>query len=161
VSWLGALRRYIAAGAALHLGWEIAQLPLYTLWATDSLSEKAYAVLHCTLGDVLIALAALGMALVVAGASSWPAERFVAVAAVTVAAGLSYTVYSEWLNVSVRGSWAYSALMPALPPLGTGAAPLAQWLVVPAAALWAARRPRPPRRTRSARGTLHGRVPVA
>ena len=54
----------------------------------------------------------------------------------TVAAGLAYTVFSERLNIEVRRSWAYSDLMPVLPPVGTGLAPLLQWLVVPAAALW-------------------------
>ena len=54
--------------------------------------------------------------------------------------GLAYTVFSEWLNVEVRRSWAYSDLMPVLPPLGTGLSPVLQWVVIPSAALWMARR---------------------
>lgn len=137
---LGALRVYLLASAALHLVWEILQLPLYTIWRASSFGEKVFAVLHCTLGDILIALAALGLALALVGSEAWPRERFAAVAAVTVASGIAYTVYSEWLNMSIRRAWSYSALMPVLPPFGTGLAPLTQWVAVPAAALAAARR---------------------
>ena len=90
------------------------------------------------MGDVLIALAVLAGALVVVGNSAWPIQRSGRVVAVTMTAGLAYTVFSEWLNTEVRRSWAYSDLMPVLPLLGTGLSPLLQWLVVPAAALWLA-----------------------
>jgi hypothetical protein len=63
------------------------------------------------------------------------------VAALAVAFGVLYTVFSEWLNTEVRGSWAYAAAMPVVPPFGTGLSPLAQWLVVPPAGFWWARRP--------------------
>ncbi|MBA4742763.1 MAG: hypothetical protein H2060_08665 [Azoarcus sp.] len=39
---------------------------------------------------------------------------------------------SEWRNVHVLGSWAYSPSMPTI--LDIGLAPLAQWAVVPLAA---------------------------
>jgi hypothetical protein len=105
------------------------------------LREKAFAALHCSMGDVLIALAALAAALVVAGDQAWPLRRWMPVAALTLAIGLAYTVYSEHLNADVRRSWTYSDLMPRLPPLGTGLSPIAQWVVVPTAALvWARRR---------------------
>jgi hypothetical protein len=45
--------------------------------------------------------------------------------------GIGYTMFSEWLNVEVRATWAYTDQMPALPPLGTGLTPLLQWLIVP------------------------------
>ena len=48
--------------------------------------------------------------------------------------GAAYTIFSERLNVQVRRSWAYTAAMPVLPGLGTGLAPLLQWLVVPSLA---------------------------
>ena len=56
----------------------------------------------------------------------------------TLAFGIGYTIYSEWLNVNVRGSWAYSDLMPVVPVIETGLAPLLQWVVVPTLALWVA-----------------------
>ena len=45
--------------------------------------------------------------------------------------GIGYTIFSEWLNVEVRRSWAYSSAMPVLPWLGTGLAPVLQWIFVP------------------------------
>ena len=56
----------------------------------------------------------------------------------SLAFGVGYTIYSEWLNISVRGSWTYSDLMPVVPVIGTGLAPLLQWFVVPTLALWIA-----------------------
>jgi hypothetical protein len=44
-----------------------------------------------------------------------------------------YTAFSEWLNVSVRGSWDYALSMPQV--FGIGLAPLIQWLVVPTLAI--------------------------
>src|SRR5206468_3567449 len=55
VDWLSALRRYFLASAAGNLVWEFAQLPLYTIWYQGSVREIAFAAVHCTGGDVLIA----------------------------------------------------------------------------------------------------------
>jgi len=44
------------------------------------------------------------------------------------------TILSEWLNVEIRRTWSYAAAMPVVPWLGTGLAPLLQWLVVPSLA---------------------------
>jgi hypothetical protein len=52
--------RYLPWLAVLNLVWEIAQLPLYTIWNDGTRTEIAFAVLHCTLGDILIGMAALG-----------------------------------------------------------------------------------------------------
>jgi hypothetical protein len=72
---------------------------------------------------------------------TWPKEGYREVAALTVAFGVPYTVFSEWLNTEVRGGWAYSDLMPVVPVLDAGLSPLAQWIVIPIAAFWWARRP--------------------
>jgi hypothetical protein len=115
--------------------WEVGQLPLYTIWTTGTFREKAFTAIHCTLGDVIIAGFALLGGLVVAGSPAWPHQRWRAVFAAALAGGVAYTIYSEWLNTTVRQSWAYSPLMPVLPITGTGLAPLLQWIVVPSTAL--------------------------
>jgi LemA protein len=146
--WLTAIRRYLVAVAAGNLLWEFAQMPLFTLGQTGTPREIILAGLHCTAGDVLIAAAALLAALVVVGDPQWPGSRFVMVAATSVAIGVGYTLLSEYLNTVVRQIWAYSELMPTLPRLGTGLAPLAQWLVIPPVAfLWACRHRRRPRQS--------------
>ena len=141
-SWLDTLRRYVLFVAAANLRWEIFHLPLYPIWEKGTAAEIAFAVLHCTGGDVLIALSCLMAALTLFGRASWPAEGAGSVTAVAVTLGATYTVYSEWWNVAVRGNWAYSDLMPVIPPLGTGLSPLLQWLVIPALGLAWARRQR-------------------
>lgn len=137
--WLSAFRRYLAVSAGSHFVWEILQLPLYTIWEEAPAFQIAWALLHCTAGDVVIAAAALGSALVTFGRAAWPAERFGAVAAAALALGVAYTIYSEWLNTVVRQSWAYAEAMPVVPPFGTGLAPLLQWFAIPAMAFWAVR----------------------
>ena len=131
---------YVLVTAVLDLLWEAAHLPLYTIWTVGTLKEKAFAVFHCTIGDLLIALSSLAAALVIGGDRDWPARRWTPVAVLTLAIGLAYTGYSEHLNVEVRRSWTYSDLMLRLPVLGTGLSPVLQWLVVPTAALFWARR---------------------
>jgi len=120
---------------ALHLLWEVMQLPLYTIWTSGTAGQRWYAVAHCTGGDVMIAALTLLAALAIAGSSRWPRERQSAVWLIAVVLGVGYTIFSEWLNVSVRASWAYSTAMPTLPLIGTGLSPFAQWLIVPTLAL--------------------------
>ena len=122
--------RYLVLATALNLVWEMAQLPLYTIWAEAPWYRSLLAAAHCTVGDLIIAAAALGLAVALVG-SDWPNANYLKTATCTVVLGVAYTVFSEWLNLEVFGTWAYSALMPRLPRLGTGLAPVLQWLVVP------------------------------
>jgi hypothetical protein len=136
--WLQGLRRYLAVVVIGNVVWEGAHLPLYTIWNDGTPRDKLVAVAHCIAGDVLIALCAWAFAVVVAGRSGWPAEASHRVAFLTIAAGLAYTGYSEWLNAAVRHSWSYSDLMPVIPGVGVGLSPMLQWVVVPTFALWLA-----------------------
>lgn len=140
--WLRAFRVYFGVLAIGNLAWEVLQLPLYTIWTTGTMPEQAFAVVHCTGGDILIAAASLLAALLLIGTREWPAHGFERVALVAILGGVAYTGFSEWLNVSVRRSWAYSDWMPVI-PIATariGLSPLAQWIVIPAAAFWVVRR---------------------
>ena len=137
-AWLPTMRRYLAAIAMGNLAWEIVQMPLYTLWRTGSTQDIAFAVVHCTGGDVLIAAVSLLGSLLLFGTEDWPRSRFLPIAAAAIVFGVAYTVYSEHLNTA-SNAWTYSELMPVLPGLGTGLAPLAQWLVLPLLAFAAVR----------------------
>lgn len=139
--WIWALRRYFVASALGNLIWEFAQLPLYTVWQQGSGPQVVVAAVHCTGGDILIAASSLVAALILVGNGSWPRESFHTVASLTIVGGLAYTIFSEWLNTEIRGSWAYSAWMPTLPLIGAGLSPFAQWIAVPVVAFWWARRP--------------------
>jgi len=133
--------RYLPWLAVLNLVWEIAQLPLYTIWNDGSRTEIAFAVLHCTLGDILIGMAALALALTLTWGRALADWRWSGIAMLLVLLGVSYTLFSEWLNTSLF-RWTYSALMPTLKLGGIeiGISPLAQWLVIPLLALYFARR---------------------
>jgi hypothetical protein len=139
--WLATLRRYFAVFAGVNLIWEIAQAPLYTVWVNGTPEWIAFSILHCTAGDIVIGAAVLLAALVCAG-NGWPHSRIVygRVAALTVILGVTYTIYSEYLNVEVHRVWEYRELMPRVPPFGTGLLPLIQWLIVPMISFWGARR---------------------
>jgi hypothetical protein len=138
VAWLRTLRRYLCFLTLTSLVWETLQLPLYTIARTASASEIAFAVGHCTVGDLIIAAVSLLLSLSLFGEPEWPARSYIRVAIPAITMGVGYTVFSEWLNVEVRRSWAYTDLMPLLPPLGTGLSPVVQWIVLPGAALvWA------------------------
>lgn len=138
--WLATLRRYLLFVLGANLVWEVLHLPLYTIWFEDTPEAIAFAVIHCTGGDLLIALSSLTLALVLAGGHGWPAARFAPVAALTILFGVAYTIFSEWLNIVVRQSWAYSEYMPVIPVLDAGLSPVAQWIVIPAGGLWWSRR---------------------
>lgn len=135
-SVLEPILRYLAAVILANLAWELAQIPLYTIWREGSAREILFAIGHCTLGDALIAAASLGLAIAIAGRRRWIDEhaRFRRVAITTVIIAVVYAVFSEWWNVSIRGNWAYSAWMPKV--LGIGLTPLLQWVVTPAVAFW-------------------------
>ena len=96
--------------------------------------QIAFAVPHCTAGDVLIALACYLAASAVTRDVVWPWHRPSSGGAVGIVTGVAYTVFSEWLNASVRGSWAYTESMPRISSLGL--TPLLQWLAVPLVTLW-------------------------
>lgn len=98
-------------------------MPLYTLWLTGTRWEIAYAILHCTIGDILIAAFSLAVAVKLFGTSVWPESRYGKVAVAAMVMALGYTLFSEWWNVEVRQAWAYRDIMPRLPSLGTGLSP--------------------------------------
>jgi hypothetical protein len=130
--------RYLPWLAGLSLAWEIAQLPLYTLWREADVGYIAFAVVHCTLGDVMIGAAVLLLALTLCREGALANWRPGRLAIVTALLGASYTVFSEWMNVVILGSWAYAESMPriGLGAFELGLAPLAQWLVVPLLAVF-------------------------
>ena len=137
-----AIAAYLSVSAIAHLVWETVQLPLYTIWLESRSQDIAFAVVHWTVGDIMITGLSLFAALVVLGARTWPSGRFVAVVAVTILIGTAATIFGEWLNTSVRKSWTYSVLMPVVPWIGTGLSPFLQWLVVPALGFAAVKRHR-------------------
>lgn len=138
LTWLNVLRRYLIFMAVGNLIWEFAHMPLYTLWVTGTPREIVFAALHCTAGDILIALSVLTASLLLFGTEQWPAAGYWRVALPAIGIGLGYTLFSEWLNIEVREAWAYREVMPVVPLLNAGITPLAQWVILPSFAFWGA-----------------------
>ena len=122
--------RWAALSFTLNLAWEVLQLPLYTIARTGTLPQLAFAVLHCTGGDALIAGASFLLAAIALRAPDWPGARPWAGGAIALTGGVAYTAYSEWHNVYQTGAWAYAPSMPLI--FGIGILPLLQWIVIPA-----------------------------
>ena len=119
---------WAALAFVLNLTWEVAQVRLYTIWAADGLTV-AWALLHCSLGDVAIALALFALAAMALWRADWPASRPWTGGAIAVTGALAYTAWSEWYNVYRAGNWAYTTSMPLI--FGIGLSPLLQWLILP------------------------------
>ena len=135
------VRGYLPWLAGLNLAWEMMQLPLYTLWAEATPGSIAFAVAHCTLGDVLIGSAALVLALILGREEALARWRWRRIISLMVLLAAGYTLSSEWLNTTLL-RWTYSALMPTFQLAGVqiGLSPVLQWLVIPPLALYLARR---------------------
>lgn len=138
--WLSVIRSYILYSTVGHLIWEMAHVPLYTIWVEGTWGEIAFAVTHSTGGDLLIAMSTLLLALFLVGGHAWPSERAGRVLLLAVVSGVAYTIFSEWLNIVIRAAWAYRDIMPVVPIINAGLTPLLQWIIVPTLAYWAASR---------------------
>ena len=126
----------------LNLPWEFLQVPLYEGMAAPPHWPAVKRCVRAAAGDAGIML--LAYAAVAAGVrdrrwglhpTRWRLAAFVAVGlAVTVAIELVATA------TSAPWGWRYAAAMPTVPGLGTGLAPVLQWLALPPATLWLVRR---------------------
>lgn len=128
-SFLYGFSRWLAVTTLLNVIWEVAQLPLYTIWNTSSWPGLAFAVLHCSAGDAMISGVCYAVTTIVLRDGRWPVSNALRGLPTVVVFGLAYTTFSEWKNVYEIGSWAYSPAMPLVFKIGL--APLLQWLVVP------------------------------
>jgi hypothetical protein len=118
-----------ALAFGLNLTWEIAHISLYTTWATGDGMSVARALLHCSLGDVLIALVMFALAGIVVRRADWPVLHPWAGGIIVVIGAMVFTAWSEWYNVYRAGNWGYTASMPMI--FGIGLSPLLQWLILP------------------------------
>ncbi len=131
-----------------HFAWEILQAPLFAKMHTISHWLATLVCLKATFGDVGIALASF-----TAGAWwqkdwRWFAMPSHGALATYLATGVLITIVFEWHAVYWAGRWSYSELMPIVPLLRVGLAPLLQWLVLPLAVLFFLRHHQPVRGTR-------------
>jgi hypothetical protein len=126
-----------AIAFVLNLTWETVHVRLYTVWAAADGMSVTWALLHCSLGDVVIALAMFALAGIVLRRADWPASRPWTGGVIVVIGAMAYTAWSEWYNVYRAGNWGYTASMPMI--FGIGLSPLLQWIILPPAMVGAYR----------------------
>lgn len=101
------------------------------------------AVLFCTratLGDVVIALSAYWVVAAYRRRRDWLYQPDGRSLLVFIAVGIVTTIALEWHATELQQRWQYADIMPTLSLLGTGLAPLLQWLLLPPLIVWFARR---------------------
>jgi hypothetical protein len=136
-SWLDLPEmRLITLALPLHLLWEVAQFPLYTIWHQNDWSYILYGLAHCTLGDLLIVLLLYELVALLRQDRRWYLRSVVGSGALFTAGGVAYTVFSEIFNVRIKGTWGYTELMPMVAVANIGGTPFLQWLLIPPILLW-------------------------
>ncbi len=145
---------FVMLSFLVHFVWEFLQVPFYA-----SLDESGHwvGILICTratVGDVGIALVAFWGAAAYARSRQWVFDPRWRELMVFLGIGLLVTVVLEYHAVEVADRWAYAPQMPRLPLLGTGIAPLMQWLLLPLLVVFYMRRLLPPSSLKGSGATI-------
>jgi hypothetical protein len=134
------LFRVLAAFAGfsflLHFVWEMLQAPLYSSARDLPHVQGIWICTRAAIGDVGIALSAYACAAAAQRTSLWVMRPRPEGWSAYLVFGLLVTVAFEHLGTGALQRWAYGGAMPTLPVLGTGLAPVLQWLLVPPLAAW-------------------------
>ena len=137
-SFIARVTLWSALSFILNLVWEISHVVLYTIWREADGLRIAWSVFHCTLGDVVIAVAGFALAAIVLWRANWPVSRPWTGSVIVVIGAIAFTAWSEWYNVYRAGAWDYTLSMPLI--FGIGLTPLLQWLILPPVIVVAYRR---------------------
>lgn len=130
---------YSVGLAVLSFLWELAQMPLYTLWDSATALGLIRNALECTAANLVIGVlslaAAKGVLRRLRRSDTGRPTATAGIVPTTCAIAVAYTVLSETINVYVLETWAYSERMPIVPVIDVGLAPLVQWIVLPSLAI--------------------------
>ena len=119
-----------------HFAWELLQAPLFSSLQSTGHFEGVLICLRATIGDLGIALAAFYCAAWLGGGRGWVSRPTSGAVILFLGFGLVTTIGLEFVSTEVLNRWSYGPAMPQLPMVGTGIAPLLQWLIVPTLVLW-------------------------
>lgn len=121
---------FIFFSYALNATWEWTQSPFF-IDTTSSLNLIVWYRIHCSLGDTIILLVGFALLSLNRKSIAWIRNPKVSDYLVLCLLGVSYTFFSEYINVYVRHSWSYSEYMPLMPLIPVGIIPLVQWVALP------------------------------
>ncbi|MDH5530419.1 MAG: hypothetical protein OEY05_10295 [Paracoccaceae bacterium] len=119
-----------------HFSWELLQAPLFSSLEGTGHFAGILICLRATLGDLGIALAAFWCAAWLGDGRGWVSRPTLGTVIAFLGFGLVATISFEFVSTEILNRWSYGPGMPRLPIVGTGFAPLVQWLIVPALVLW-------------------------
>lgn len=115
--------------------WEWVQTPFY-FEPHKTLNQVVWDRLHCTGGDILILTISTLFSSFILKKNPLNSGLNKKDYSLISCIGVGYTAFSEYLNVYLHQSWAYSSLMPLFPIVNIGLIPLIQWMVLPTVILY-------------------------
>jgi hypothetical protein len=124
----------------LNLPWELAQLPFFSFKGDDNLGMIFFAVVHCTVGDVLITLSVFEIVSLLNRNRYWFLRWEAKHLSLYVLLGVLYTIFSEMKNVYYYNYWGYNENMPIIPIVEVGLIPVLAWMWIPIVALYMAKK---------------------
>lgn len=124
----------------LNYPWEFLQVPFFEGMPKANHWDAVVVCTRAAAGDALIALAAFWAVALHWRERSWICRPRSGQIGAFVAVGVLVTVGLEWHATVLADRWSYAEHMPVVPLLGTGLAPLLQWLLLPPLIVWFVRR---------------------
>lgn len=113
--------------------WEWIQTPFF-IDITDEINTIVWYRIHCTFGDMMILFFTVLGTSVIYRRLDWIFSPSRKQYFTVMIIGVSYTLFSEYRNVSIAENWSYSRYMPEIG--GIGLIPVLQWIILPALILY-------------------------
>lgn len=124
---------------AINFVWEMLQMPLFAYPADTSLAQINLACMRASAGDAAMIGIAFWVVAFLEKDRRWYLHLSLRSLALFLLPGLLMTIVFEAMTTGPLDRWSYANSMPTLPGLGTGLAPLAQWLLLPPLIIFLAR----------------------
>ena len=140
LEFIGALLVFALLTFVFHFSWEILQAPLFARIPTMSHWQATLVCLKAAIGDVGIALAGFATAALGDRDGRWFIAPSAGALTAYIGTGMLITIAFEWHAVHWANRWAYSELMPIIPVVRVGLAPVMQWIVLPVVVLFLTQR---------------------
>ncbi len=106
-------------------------MPLFVFPENMPLLVSSLICLQATAGDAIILLLMYWMLVLSTKSRRWIYDLNPLRVTGFLALGIILTIIIEAASTSFLDRWTYGELMPTLPVLGTGLAPVLQWLIIP------------------------------
>lgn len=124
----------------MNFVWEMLQMPLFSYPTNASLAQINLACIQASLGDAAMIVIAFWFVAFLQKNRGWFLRPSVQSLVLFLLPGIIMTIVFELIATELLHRWTYADSMPVLPILGTGLAPLAQWLVLPPIIIFILRR---------------------